>query len=204
MISTALLCRCLRKRWVRRRGSEDELGRRRGAVVSGFIRLMKVVPFSAVSAVGQAAAVGLRRSEERLSLLVMVAVVWVGPLYKFAPLHHTTLFSFVPSASGSLLRSRERLHPNWPRATPSARRRVIPSILADRDVVAMARTGSVKTAAFLEPLLHRLDASPRGLAAAARRNGPKALLIGPTSFRTERRCRARAHARGGRPLPLCC
>lgn len=59
-------------------------------------------------------------------------------------------------------------------------RRVIPSILAGRDVVAMARTGSGKTAAFLAPLLHRLAASPRGLAAAARRNGPKALVIAPT------------------------
>jgi ATP-dependent RNA helicase DDX54/DBP10 len=59
-------------------------------------------------------------------------------------------------------------------------RRVIPSVLAGRDVVAMARTGSGKTASFLAPLLHRLAAAPRALAAAARRNGPRALVVAPT------------------------
>ena len=39
-------------------------------------------------------------------------------------------------------------------------RKVIPLLLSGRDVVAMARTGSGKTAAFLIPLLQRLASSP--------------------------------------------
>lgn len=59
-------------------------------------------------------------------------------------------------------------------------RKVIPSVLAGDDVVAMARTGSGKTAAFLAPLLHRLSESPQSMTAAARRNGPRALVVAPT------------------------
>lgn len=59
-------------------------------------------------------------------------------------------------------------------------RRVIPSVLAGRDVVAMARTGSGKTASFLAPLLHRLSVLPCPVAASARRNGPRALIVTPT------------------------
>jgi superfamily II DNA/RNA helicase len=35
-------------------------------------------------------------------------------------------------------------------------RKVIPELLIDRDLVAMARTGSGKTAAFVIPLIHKL------------------------------------------------
>jgi superfamily II DNA/RNA helicase len=59
-------------------------------------------------------------------------------------------------------------------------RRVIPSVISGRDVVAMARTGSGKTAAFLAPTLHRIAANPRSLADAARRNGPRCLILAPT------------------------
>lgn len=59
-------------------------------------------------------------------------------------------------------------------------RRVIPNILAGEDVVAMARTGSGKTAAFLAPLLHRLVESPLLVSTASRRNGPRALVVAPT------------------------
>lgn len=59
-------------------------------------------------------------------------------------------------------------------------RKVIPSVLAGDDVVAMARTGSGKTAAFLVPLLHRLSASPLPMSTASRRNGPRALVVAPT------------------------
>jgi superfamily II DNA/RNA helicase len=59
-------------------------------------------------------------------------------------------------------------------------RRVIPAIVSGRDVVAMARTGSGKTAAFLAPTLHRLAANPRSLSDAARRNGPRCLVLAPT------------------------
>lgn len=61
-------------------------------------------------------------------------------------------------------------------------RKVIPPILAGDDVVAMARTGSGKTAAFLAPILHRLtdeSARPR-MSVSSRRNGPRALIIAPT------------------------
>lgn len=59
-------------------------------------------------------------------------------------------------------------------------RRVIPSVLAGRDVVAMARTGSGKTAAFLAPVLHRLSQNPIPMAETGRRNGPRALVLAPT------------------------
>lgn len=59
-------------------------------------------------------------------------------------------------------------------------RRVIPCVLSGRDVVAMARTGSGKTAAFLAPLLHRLSTTPCPVAASSRRNGPRALVVTPT------------------------
>lgn len=59
-------------------------------------------------------------------------------------------------------------------------RKVIPRVLSGDDVVAMARTGSGKTAAFLAPLLHRLSENPKPLTASARRNGPRALVIAPT------------------------
>lgn len=59
-------------------------------------------------------------------------------------------------------------------------RKVIPNVLAGDDVVAMARTGSGKTAAFLAPLLHRLATSPLLMSTASRRNGPRALVVAPT------------------------
>lgn len=59
-------------------------------------------------------------------------------------------------------------------------RKVIPTILAGDDVVAMARTGSGKTAAFLAPILHRLSENLKPISASARRNGPRALIVAPT------------------------
>jgi ATP-dependent RNA helicase RhlE len=66
------------------------------------------------------------------------------------------------------------LHPQWqqalPWATPTAvQRAVLPAALAGRDVLALAPTGSGKTAAFVLPLLQRLDA-------AALRTQPRELL----------------------------
>jgi ATP-dependent RNA helicase RhlE len=57
------------------------------------------------------------------------------------------------------------LHPQWqqalPWATPTAvQRAVLPAALAGRDVLALAPTGSGKTAAFVLPLLQRLQAAP--------------------------------------------
>jgi len=49
----------------------------------------------------------------------------------------------------------------------------LPPILAGRDVLALAQTGSGKTAAFVLPLLQRLVTSPA-------RPGPRALVLAPT------------------------
>jgi ATP-dependent RNA helicase DDX54/DBP10 len=51
-------------------------------------------------------------------------------------------------------------------------RKAIPELLAGHDVVAMARTGSGKTAAFLIPMLHRLLKHSTG--------GPRGMVISPT------------------------
>lgn len=59
-------------------------------------------------------------------------------------------------------------------------RKVIPHILAGDDMVAMARTGSGKTAAFLAPLLHHLSEKPQLMTRASRSNGPRALVVAPT------------------------
>ncbi len=51
-------------------------------------------------------------------------------------------------------------------------RKAIPEILLGKDVVAMARTGSGKTAAFLLPMFQRLQEKTT--------SGPKALIMSPT------------------------
>jgi ATP-dependent RNA helicase RhlE len=48
----------------------------------------------------------------------------------------------------------------------------IPSVLAGRDVMGLAQTGTGKTAAFVLPILHRLQQGPRGRV--------RALIISPT------------------------
>ena len=57
-------------------------------------------------------------------------------------------------------------------------RRTIPIILEGRDVVAMARTGSGKTASFLIPLFQKLKGS-RGIS-TGQQNGARALILTPT------------------------
>ena len=60
----------------------------------------------------------------------------------------------------------------WRLPTP-VQRRAIPPLLQGLDVVAMARTGSGKTAAFVVPLIDRLDKH-------ATTHGARSLLLSPT------------------------
>jgi ATP-dependent RNA helicase RhlE len=72
------------------------------------------------------------------------------------------------------------LHPTLVQATREVRyseptpvqAQAIPAVLAGRDLIATAQTGTGKTAAFLLPVLHQLLAIPRGAA--------RALVITPT------------------------
>ncbi len=58
-------------------------------------------------------------------------------------------------------------------ATPTPiQSRAIPAVLAGRDVIAGAQTGTGKTAAFVLPILHRLGESPA--------HSPRALVLAPT------------------------
>ncbi len=52
--------------------------------------------------------------------------------------------------------------------------KAIPCVLAGRDLIASAQTGTGKTAAFVLPALHRLAATPK------RRGGPRVLVLTPT------------------------
>ncbi len=56
--------------------------------------------------------------------------------------------------------------------TTPIQKQAIPAILAGRDVVGLAQTGTGKTAAFVLPLLHRLMSGPR--------HQLRALIVGPT------------------------
>ncbi len=62
-------------------------------------------------------------------------------------------------------------------ATPTPiQARSIPMLLAGRDLLGMAQTGTGKTAAFVLPLLHRLAAAPR----PAPKGGARVLVLAPT------------------------
>ena len=52
----------------------------------------------------------------------------------------------------------------------------IPHLLAGKDLLGCAQTGTGKTAAFLLPILHRLAATPKQVS----RNRPRALILAPT------------------------
>lgn len=73
--------------------------------------------------------------------------------------------------SGPVLSGVSRMNYRLP--TP-IQRRTLPLTLGGRDVVAMARTGSGKTAAFLIPILERLQKH------SAAASGPRALVLAPT------------------------
>lgn len=79
--------------------------------------------------------------------------------------------------SSEITASLQKAGYNFP--TP-IQRKLIPPLLDGCDAVAMARTGSGKTAAFLAPILHLLNQSSPTHAATARTNGPRALIVTPT------------------------
>ena len=74
-----------------------------------------------------------------------------------------------------------------PQVPTPIQRRTLPLILAGSDVVAMARTGSGKTAAFLVPLVERLlsGAEGGGGGGVRARNGPRAIVLSPTRWEGE-------------------
>jgi ATP-dependent RNA helicase RhlE len=68
-------------------------------------------------------------------------------------------------------------------STPTAiQREAIPAVMAGRDVMGLAQTGTGKTAAFGLPILHRLLDGPQGKV--------RALILGPTRELTEQTHRA--------------
>ena len=82
--------------------------------------------------------------------------------------------------------------------TPSAiQAATIPPLLAGRDVIGLAQTGTGKTAAFALPILSRLDVS---------QTTPQALVLAPTRELALQVCEAfesyAAHLRGVRVLPV--
>ena len=82
--------------------------------------------------------------------------------------------------------------------TPSAiQAATIPSLLAGRDVVGLAQTGTGKTAAFALPILSRLDLTQKN---------PQALVLAPTRELALQVCEAfekyAAHLRGVHVLPV--
>lgn len=82
--------------------------------------------------------------------------------------------------------------------TPSAiQEATIPTLLAGRDVVGLAQTGTGKTAAFALPILSRLDPSQKT---------PQALVLSPTRELALQVCEAfeqyAAHLRGVHVLPV--
>ncbi len=82
--------------------------------------------------------------------------------------------------------------------TPSAiQAATIPTLLAGRDVVGLAQTGTGKTAAFALPILDRLDVSQKT---------PQALVLAPTRELALQVCEAfekyAAHVRGVHVLPV--
>ncbi|MDP6069388.1 MAG: DEAD/DEAH box helicase, partial [Alphaproteobacteria bacterium] len=56
----------------------------------------------------------------------------------------------------------------------------IPALLAGRDLLGVAQTGTGKTAAFALPLLHYLEKNTAGAPRKAQHRQPRALILAPT------------------------
>ncbi len=74
---------------------------------------------------------------------------------------------------------------NYTNPTP-IQAQAIPSVLAGKDVLGLAQTGTGKTAAFVLPILHRLVTNP----ATGPRGKPRSLIIAPTRELAEQICTA--------------
>ncbi|KAJ9592681.1 hypothetical protein L9F63_015653 [Diploptera punctata] len=68
---------------------------------------------------------------------------------------------------------------NYTRPTP-VQKNAIPIIMAKRDLMACAQTGSGKTAAFLLPLINLLLSEPKNLVVSAEHCEPQAIIVSPT------------------------
>ena len=95
---------------------------------------------------------------------------------------------------GSMLKALKDVGYETPSAIQAA---TIPPLLAGRDVVGLAQTGTGKTAAFALPILSRLDLSQKN---------PQALVLAPTRELALQVCEAfekyAAHMRGVHVLPV--
>ena len=78
-------------------------------------------------------------------------------------------FQFAPALNKALRTQ------NYTEPTP-IQAQAIPPVLAGRDVIGCAQTGTGKTAAFTLPVLHRLLTTPR----VHKRKGPRVLVVAPT------------------------
>ncbi len=110
-----------------------------------------------------------------------------------APEEPATTFSDL-GLDGAVLKALDDVGYETPSAIQAA---TIPALLAGRDVVGLAQTGTGKTAAFALPILARLDLSQKS---------PQALVLAPTRELALQVCEAferyAAHLRGVHILPV--
>ena len=116
-----------------------------------------------------------------------------APVEVEAPEEPATTFSDL-GLDGAVLKALDDVGYETPSAIQAA---TIPTLLAGRDVVGLAQTGTGKTAAFALPILARLDVSQKS---------PQALVLAPTRELALQVCEAferyAAHLRGVHILPV--
>ena len=116
-----------------------------------------------------------------------------APVEVEAPEEPATTFSDL-GLEGAVLKALDDVGYETPSAIQAA---TIPTLLAGRDVVGLAQTGTGKTAAFALPILARLDVSQKS---------PQALVLAPTRELALQVCEAferyAAHIRGVHILPV--
>jgi len=93
---------------------------------------------------------------------------------------------------------------NYTEPTP-IQREAIPAVLAGRDLMACAQTGTGKTAAFVLPILQRLGTRPTSTLYDKLQGGPRALVLVPTrelAAQVEESVRAYGEGSGLRSLAM--